>query len=233
MSTWKIQRLGDQAIALSLEELTLANHRKVLAVERWFSNNRFEGLLDVIVAYSSITLLYDGYRVRMSAQQPSHTYVESVLRTAFVESAMDDVSQTSLKTIPVCYESEYALDAEWVCALKSISREELISIHTSKVYRVYAVGFLPGFPYMAEIDARIEVPRLDRPRPHVPAGSVAIAGAQTGIYPLDSPGGWRIIGRTPLTLFEKERNPPVLLEAGHEVRFEAISREHFMDIQRR
>ena len=233
MSTYTIRQLGDQAMTLSVEELTLTNHRKVLAVGRWLSDNPFEGFLDVIIAYTSVTLLYDAYRVRKHTLQPCHTYVESILRAAFAESVINDVSQTSVKTIPVCYEDEYAMDMEWDCASKNIAPDELVSIHTSGLYRVYAVGFLPGFPYMAEVDARIAVPRKIKPRSRVPAGSVALAGSQTGIYPVDSPGGWQIIGRTPFRMFEKERNPPVLLEPGHEVRFESISKKRFMDLQMR
>lgn len=233
MSAYTIRHLGDQAMTLTLGDLDLTNHRKVLAVARWFNDNPFEGLLDVIIAYNSVTVLYDAYRVRKSTLQACHTHVESVLQTAVAESVIGDVPQSAVKTVPVCYDPEYALDMEWVCASKAIARDDLISMHTARVYRVYAVGFLPGFPYMAEVDSRIAVPRKDKPRAHVPAGSVALAGIQTGIYPVTSPGGWQIIGRTPLTMFEKGRNPPVLLEPGYEVRFESISKEDFMGLQMR
>ena len=233
MNAHTIRQLGDQAMTVTLGELNLTNHRKVLAVGQWLNDNPFEGLMDVIIAYNSVTVLYDAYRVRMSTLQPCHTHVESALRTAVAQSVVEDVPQTVVKIIPVCYDHEYALDMEWICASKAIAREELISIHTARQYRVYAVGFLPGFPYMAEVDARIAVPRKDKPRSRVPAGSVALAGIQTGIYPVTSPGGWQVIGRTPLTMFDKVRNPPVLLEPGHEVRFEAISKQDFMDLQKR
>ena len=129
--------------------------------------------------------------------------------------------------VPVCYSEKYALDMNEIVQQKKISAEEIIYLHTSKKYRVYMIGFLPGFAYMGEIDEKIAVPRKSQPRLVVEAGCVGIAGKQTGVYPLDSPGGWQIIGKTPLKLFNKEKVDPVLFKPGDEVEFYSISEDEY------
>jgi inhibitor of KinA len=128
--------------------------------------------------------------------------------------------------IPVCYDEEFATDIYQLSNAKNISPEEIVAIHTAKSYKVYMLGFLPGFVYMGEVDERIATLRKIQPIP-IAAGSVGIAGIQTGIYPLASPGGWQIIGRTPLKLFNAGREEPVLLKAGDTIQFYSISKEDF------
>ena len=131
-------------------------------------------------------------------------------------------------TIPVCYEGkEFAPDLERVCANARLSEEEAVKIHSSTDYLIYMMGFLPGFPYLGGMDERLETPRLETPRTKIPAGSVAIGGKQTGLYPSESPGGWNIIGRTPLKVFDLERDPIFLYKAGDKIRFEPISKSDF------
>ncbi len=133
--------------------------------------------------------------------------------------------------IPVCYGGEFGPDLADVAAYNNLSSEEVIEIHSSQEYLVYFTGFVPGFPYLGGMSKRIAMPRLASPRPRVPAGSVAIAEQQTGIYPVETPGGWRIIGRTPLRLFSPHSRPPTLLQAGDEVRFVPITGKQFEEIQ--
>jgi inhibitor of KinA len=137
-----------------------------------------------------------------------------------------EVIQGRLVRIPVCYEKPFATDLLSLALAKHISVEELIHIHTASIYRVYMLGFLPGFTYMGEVDERIAMTRKPVPETVMP-GSVGIAGRQTGIYPLVSPGGWHIIGRTPLALFAPEREEPALLTAGDQVQFYSISSHEF------
>jgi KipI family sensor histidine kinase inhibitor len=125
--------------------------------------------------------------------------------------------------IPVCYDRTVAIDIDAIAAHASLSVDEVIALHTAAVYRVYMIGFTPGFPYLGGLDDRLAMPRRATPRERVPAGSVAVGGAQTGIYPDESPGGWWIIGRSPLRLFDPMADPPALLRAGDRVRFRAIS----------
>ena len=129
--------------------------------------------------------------------------------------------------IPVCFAEKYALDIDHISKEKKLPVSEIIRLHTAKKYRIYMIGFLPGFPYMGEVDGRIAMPRKAQPQTKVEAGSVGIAGMQTGIYPLDSPGGWQIIGKTPLQLFNKEKDDPVLLRPGDEIEFYPITEDEF------
>ncbi|WP_251397503.1 5-oxoprolinase subunit PxpB [Ureibacillus chungkukjangi] len=129
--------------------------------------------------------------------------------------------------VPICYDEEFALDMERVMEHTNRSFEEIVSLHSAKSYAVHLVGFLPGFPYLGELDSRLHVPRLQKPRKLVDASSVGIGGRQTGIYPIDSPGGWNIIGRTPYRLFDVKSDEPTLFKTGDSVTFYAISKQEF------
>ena len=162
-------------------------------------------------------------------------------QTAF-DTLSDSINATSLHfeqeslsfaknvSIPVCYSEKFALDHS-VFKRKGIALKQLAELHMSKTYRVFMLGFLPGFPYMAEVDEKLVASRKEVPRAHVAAGSVGIAGKQTGIYPLNSPGGWQIIGRTPWKLFNRQRAEPVLLQPGDNVTFYSISEDEFENYQ--
>ena len=129
--------------------------------------------------------------------------------------------------LPVYYAAEAGADLESLAATSGLSSDQVIELHAGTTYRVYAIGFAPGFAYLDGLDARLDVPRHAKPRQQVPAGSIAIAGGQTGIYSMRSPGGWQIIGRTPVRLFDASKTPPMRLEAGQTVRFRAITAEQF------
>jgi inhibitor of KinA len=127
----------------------------------------------------------------------------------------------------VCYDLELALDLARIAEQTSLEQTQVIELHSSATYTTACIGFMPGFPFLAGLPAKLHLPRLATPRTRVPAGSVAIAAAQAGIYPFDSPGGWNVIGRTPLRLFDAHQNPPALLRPGDRVRFRSITREEF------
>jgi inhibitor of KinA len=178
---------------------------------------------DIIAAYSSVTVFFDPGVLRMGE-------VRALMEEAWQETGVltsDGLpSADRAVRIPVCYEGEYAPDIEWVAREKGLSVSEVARMHASGLYRVYMIGFLPGFSYMGTVDERLQLPRKRLPVP-VAAGGVGIAGQQTGIYPLNSPGGWQIIGRTPVKPFDVSRDPPVLLRAGDHVQFYAISSAEF------
>jgi inhibitor of KinA len=136
-----------------------------------------------------------------------------------------------LVTIPVCYDSDYSEDIAFVAATNELTEAEVVKIHSETRYTVHFLGFLPGFPYLGGMDERIATPRRETPRTKVPKGAVAVGGKQTGIYSMNSPGGWHIIGRTPLELFSVANNPPTLLMAGDSVQFKQISKEGFLHIE--
>lgn len=133
--------------------------------------------------------------------------------------------------IPVCYDLRFGMDLKRMANLKNMTSDELISLHCSTDYRVFFVGFLPGFLYLGGLDKRLSCPRLETPRQQIPKGSVAIGGDQTGIYPRSSPGGWNIIGRTPLNLFNPDNDPPVIANPGDKVRFVPVDYDEYLDIK--
>jgi inhibitor of KinA len=203
--------------------------------------HRYPGFLDIIVAYSSVSIYYDPTVVRCSKLNNSNGVyygLEGLLIRAWEETdEMTDETGEGQQTseakghffrIPVCYEREYAPDLEGVAKEKGLSQEEVVGLHTSVIYRVYMVGFLPGFPYMGRTDARLEIGRKKQPV-SVKPGGIGIVGVQTGIYPLNSPGGWQIIGRTPMPLFNLHEDPPIRLQAGDRVEFYPVSKKEFGD----
>lgn len=179
-----------------------------------------EILRDVVIGYCTVTVYFN----------PRHVdarWLEGEIRVAArdVENGQRPVPRTI--DVPVCYDPALGPDLEDVAAFGACSVEEVVELHTSRSYRVYMVGFIPGFAYLAEVDERIARPRRTAPRTAVPAGSVAIAGGQTGIYPKVTPGGWNIIGRTPLKPYDPDREDPFLLRVGDEVRFSPMTRDAF------
>ncbi len=185
-------------------------------------------MLDAVPAYSSLTIFYDSTAIKKIVHPPSTAYqwMKERAEEWMEEILLPENEEERMMRIPVCYETDLAPDINKVAALKNISVEELIHIHTARSYRVYMLGFLPGFAYMGEVDERISVPRKSQPVDIV-EGSVGIAGGQTGIYPLASPGGWQIIGRTPVKLFTNGNEQPTYLQAGDSVRFYPISKNEF------
>jgi inhibitor of KinA len=233
-TSFSIYPLGDSAITIDLgNSIDEQLNRQALAIHDWLQAHRFPGLVDIIIAYSSVSVLYDPVIVRASKTNcPSGAYgwLRRLLEQAGQEIAGGSEGNAvngHCFRIPVCYGGEYGPDLEWVAGQKELSAEEVIRIHHSDSYRIYMVGFLPGFPYLGKTDSRLEVPRKDRPVP-VMGGGVGIVGMQTGIYPLSSPGGWQIIGRTPVRLFDWQADPPIRFQCGDQVSFYPISREEFL-----
>jgi KipI family sensor histidine kinase inhibitor len=218
----RIRSLGDATLLLELESrIDPGVNAAVLAASEHIRAERLEGVRDVVPAYASLAVHYD----------PLHTDVRA-LRVLVDEAAAASrggaPGQSSEPVeIPVCYGGEFGPDLTGVAGWARCSSDEAIAMHTAATYRVYMLGFQPGFPYMAAVDPRIAMPRLDTPRARVAAGSVGIAGSQTGIYPFASPGGWQIVGRTPISLFSLDRDPPARLSAGSHVRFRAIDAGEF------
>lgn len=186
-----------------------------------------EGVVEVVPTYRSLLVLFDPTkltRARLVAR------VRALL--ADLPGRAEAGSSGRVIDIPVRYGGEMGPDLEFVAEHNGLTTAEVISIHGSSDYRVFMLGFTPGFPYLGGMSPRIAAPRLDQPRPRIPAGTVGIAGAQTGIYPVESPGGWRLIGRTPLRLFDAGAAEPFLVSAGDTLRFRAIDAAEFERIAR-
>ncbi|AZB43931.1 5-oxoprolinase subunit PxpB [Bacillus sp. FJAT-42376] len=185
-------------------------------------------LVEYIPAFTNITLIFNLLYFKDKPEQ-SHLLIQNELEKLLAEIGEEaPVSEnSSLVRIPVCYEDDFGMDLDEVASLNGLTKEEVIRLHTEREYPVYMIGFSPGFPYLGGMNNKIAAPRKGKPRSKIPAGSVGIAGTQTGVYPMETPGGWQIIGRTPLSLFNPENEPPTLLQAGDSVEFYPISREEY------
>jgi inhibitor of KinA len=230
-SSYSIFPLGDSATTLELgHHIDEEVNRRILALEIWLRERPFPGLKDIIVAYSSVTVFYDPAEMsRNGWPDEIHKHIRILLEEAWAATEGElppFQEERELIRIPVCYGGAFGPDLEGLSATLKISQEGIIDLHSTFIYRVYMIGFLPGFPYLGRIDPRLEAGRKSRPVP-VAAGGVGIAGNQTGIYPVNSPGGWQIIGRTPLKLFDPEKELPVRLNIGDHVQFYGVSREEF------
>lgn len=218
----KIFPLGDNAVTVDFgNAISIDLNRRAIALAERVAATPFAGFIEAVPAYASIAVYYDVIQTRRAF--PDHpTAFEGVRH--FLERALEEVSDATnasgrLVEIPVDFSNDAALDLDDVASRANMSPNEVIDVFTSTTYRVYMLGFLPGFAYMGEVDERIATPRRSSPRLKVPKGSVGIAGRQTGIYPLESPGGWQIIGRTDVELFTPESDPPCLLSPGDRARF--------------
>ena len=226
---YKIYPLGDAAACIELgNQINLDINIKAIAIRDWLSGNAFEGLRDIIVAYCSVSIYYDPTDVKKKnhLSKTVFGFVSEKLAEAFHRSIPIEVINNEPIKIPVCYANDFGTDIDFVSKEKKISREEIIQLHTSKTYRVYMIGFLPGFPYLGQVDEKLNIPRKAKPIT-VAAGSVGLASGQTGIYPLGCPGGWQIIGRTPMKFFDAYADIPVTLHIGNEVQFYEITKDEF------
>lgn len=216
-STPRLLSAGDAAILVEwADEIDDAiNDRVHTFAAHLRAQNRAE-IRDLIPAYASLLVCYDPQQISFAGLSD---FLQSVLQFALTSNAVD----ARVVEIPVVYGGEFGPDLEFVAQYSQVTQDEIVRLHTGVVYRVYLIGFAPGFAYLGSVPERIAAPRLETPRTRVAAGSIGIAGRQTGIYPMETPGGWRIIGRTTLTLFDPLRDPPTLLRSGDRVRFISVT----------
>jgi inhibitor of KinA len=209
----KIVPLGDSALLVQLgDEIDIQINHRIHALASLIDRSPIEGIIETVPAYGTLLIHYDPLVLAYSKANQ------------WVRSKMEQVQDSKLGKprhieVPVKYGGEYGPDLEAVAAYHKLKVEDVIRIHSERIYTVYMMGFTPGFPYMGKLDDAIATPRLEVPRTNVPQGSVAIAGFQTGIYPLTSPGGWQLLGHTPLQLFDPNSDHPFLFSPGDEVKF--------------
>lgn len=215
----RIAPAGDAALLLEFpQRIDPAINARAIVVADRVRRRCGAAVRDAVVGYSTVTVYFDPLVVDAA-------WMEAELRDA--ARAPDDPPETAAPAIevPVCYDAELGPDLADVAEFGGLTEEEAIALHSGVVYRVYMMGFVPGFAYMAAVDSRIAAPRRSSPRHSVPPGSVAIAGLQTGIYPAVTPGGWNIVGRTPIRPYDPSRRNPFVFRLGDSVRFRPISRE--------
>ena len=225
MQEIKILTAGDSSLLIEFgNEISPEINQKIKTTVQLMKEQHIEGVVDIIPAFCSLLINYDprviGYeelRNRMKALVKIEVKAEAGVKRVF--------------EIPVCYGGEYGPDIENIAEHAGLSVDEVIKIHSSRDYLIYMLGFLPGFTYLGGLDERIHTPRLANPRLKINAGSVGIGGSQTGIYPLDSPGGWQLMGMTPVKTYDPEREVPILVEAGDYIRFVPVDEEEFLRIK--
>jgi len=226
-----IKLYGDQAILINFEQkIDPAINAAVIALKNAIEAATISGITFMIPAYCSLTI---GYNPAVIEYEILVKVIKQIAANA-LDTNDSNPNQQKVRQlkIPVCYELPYALDLKELSETKNLPTEEIISIHTSQTYKVYMLGFMPGFVFMGKIVSKLECNRKVTPRLRVPASSVGIAGFQTGIYPTASPGGWQILGRTPLKIFNPQKENPFLFQAGDEVTFYSITTDEFIKIEK-
>jgi inhibitor of KinA len=209
----RIVPLGDSSLLIQLgNEIDLPVNQRVHALAGLIEGSSVHGMIETVPAYATLLVHYDPLIL-------SFTQLQKYLRTKIDLVEETSAQKRKLVEVPVHYGGEHGIDLESVAVYLQLSVEEVIQLHSEATYTVYMMGFTPGFPYMGKLDDALTLPRLETPRTRVRAGTVAIAGSQTGIYSIDSPGGWHLIGWTPLKLFNPESDAPFLFAPGDEVRF--------------
>lgn len=213
-----ISPLGDCGLLVELGSgIDPAVNRRVQRLHRLILREKLWGVVESVPAYASLLVVYDPLRAAPEALKRQLWGLCALEDDGIVEAA------PKVLEIPVVYGGEGGPDLDGVAAFHGLSPEEVVRLHSATVYRVYMIGFTPGFPYMGELPGALDTPRRETPRTRIPKGSVAIAQRQTGIYPVVSPGGWQVIGHTPVELFDPRATCPSLLTMGDEVRFKPVS----------
>ena len=220
---WTIASLGDAAIELAFaERIAPAVNERVAALAAALRRDPPTGARDIVEGYCAVTVHVDPAVANVDDLIPLLESAATQAATCPPQSPSDNNREI---TVPVCYGGVYGPDLEAVARFAGCPKQEVVRRHSTVTYRVYMLGFLPGFAYMASVDSSIAVPRRSEPRLRVPAGSVGIAGFQTGIYPNAAPGGWQLIGRTALAPFDLDRSEPCLFRPGDRVRFKSVPAE--------
>jgi inhibitor of KinA len=230
----QITPLGDTALMLELGDvIDESTHRRVHTAWQALQASPLPAVTELVPAYTTVTVFYDPHQA-VQAGAPEKGVVEWLggkIRERLKNPPKGEKFKGRVVEIPVCYGGEFGPDIGLVAKHAKLSAEEVIKRHSKAEYLVYLIGFAPGFPYLGGLPKELFTPRHAKPRMNVAPGSVGIAANQTGIYPLDTPGGWNLVGRTPVKLFTPDQNPPVLLRAGDRVKFRAITSEEFAKLE--
>ena len=239
----EIVPLGDSALIVRVrdqfEDAPEETLDDVLCTFQQLQSAAIPGIIELAPAYTSVAVFFNPIAVAKASGTPGEVFdwLAEKIRSAIASGSAYHRRRSAAAAprvieIPVCYDAEFGLDLDRVGEHTKLSAGEVVDLHSTAEYRVACIGFVPGFPFLTGLPKTLATPRRATPRKEIPPGSVGIGGAQTGIYPLRSPGGWNLIGQTPLKLFDPTKNPPTLLRAGDRVRLRAVTREEFESIRR-
>ncbi|MFS0555716.1 5-oxoprolinase subunit PxpB [Brevibacillus sp. 179-C9.3 HS] len=231
LPNYEFSPLGDMGVVVKVGEvIDQRTHENVVMLAEYIQEQPFLGMIEIVPGFTTVTIYYDPIVLLQHFPQGPMPYerVTAILDQVCQQLTIRHKAEPRLVEIPVCYGGSYGPDLDIVAQQNDLTPEEVISIHCSAEYLVYMIGFAPGFPYLGGMDGRLATPRRSTPRLSIPKGSVGIGGSQTGIYSIETPGGWQIIGRTPQSLFQPNESHPSLLCAGDKVRFRPISEEPFL-----
>jgi inhibitor of KinA len=222
----QFQAASDQTLLVHLgDEIGATTHERVMRLLRVLQREPIKWVRNIQPAYCSLLITFDGAAVG---------HAEALAKISELEKRAEKMPAATGRVveIPVCYGGEFGPDLEWVAAQHGLTAERVVELHIAPTYQAYFLGFAPGFAYLGDLAEEIAVPRLETPRKEVAAGSVGIGGRQTAVYPFGTPGGWRLIGRTPLEIFQKDREPMGLIAIGDQVKFRPITRAEFLAARR-
>jgi inhibitor of KinA len=229
-NSFNIYYLSEQAITIAFgDAISESLQQLVSRFNNHIHQHPFPGFRTTVAAYTTLTVFFDPLQVIASALWGNNCFdkVCNYIQAIELDSTQHQDLHNSAITIPVCYGGPFGPDIDEVVQLHHLTTQEIINLHSAAIYTVYMIGFVPGFAYLGGMDNQLATPRKPTPRAAVPAGAVGIAGEQTGIYPLETPGGWQIIGQTPLRMFDAHHTQPALLKAGDRVKFEPITQQEF------
>ena len=221
-----IKRYSENSVTVYLgDEISEATNKKLVHLKNELEKMKIAGVTEIVISYTSLIIYYDIFKT-------TGKDVESTLEGIDLDRLEAQSFEYKLVEIPVCYGGEYGPDLERFDD-NGLSPEEVIELHSDTEYLVYMLGFMPGFPYLGGLDEKLFKARLGNPRTSIPAGAVGIGGKQTGMYPFTSPGGWNLLGRTPIPLFDEKREPQILYEAGDRIIYKSIDEEEYEQLKKK
>lgn len=219
-----IEEFSENALTIYMgDDVDEKMNRRLVSLKNEIEAMELSGIEEIVISYTSLIIYYDLFNADVSA-------IETAVKGIDTDALLQGKFEYKIVEIPVCYGGEYGPDIG-AFSEDGLGAEDVIEMHSNTEYIVYMLGFMPGFPYLGGLDERLHKARLSTPRVRIPAGSVGIGGRQTGMYPFESPGGWNLLGRTPVHLFDERRETPILYQAGDRVVYRSISEDEYKEIK--